>query len=122
MNVNIQKVGNSVFNLLLIDQWLVGIFRTNNNVWDFLRYLGDQLDAGEPVPKDIFLFTCATTGTERPAVLERAKIVRTAIEVSGKPPKDYFLYTAIHNDEEINRVNELVEELFPQIMEALYDG
>ena len=126
MNENplIQKVGNVMFNLLLIDNWLIGLFRTSNDVWRFLEELGRQLDAGEPVPSEIHIFTVATTGTPEVNILEMGKILKRPLKM---PPdehgvisiKECFLYTALHDDPEVEA---LVRNFFPQIMEVLYES
>ena len=54
----------------MVDDWLLGLFRTNQDVWRFLEYLGEQLEAGEPVPKEIHVFTVATTGIAEIIVLD----------------------------------------------------
>lgn len=125
-NPHIQRVGNTMFNLLLVDEWLVGLFRTNNDVWRFLTYLGEQLDAGEPVPNEIHVFTIVTTGTPEVEILETAKIVKTPLKM---PPDENgvvrivecFLYTAIHDGPEVAQLTEIVQSTFPQIMEVLYE-
>lgn len=120
-NPNIQRLGNTMFNLLMVDDWLVGLFGNSRDIWRFLEYLGRQLAAGEPVPKEIHVFTVVTTAPGEIEVLETAKIVRTPLQgPQEKEPKDYFIYTAIHEDAEVGRLKEIVQTHFFQISEVLY--
>lgn len=120
-NPNIQRVGNTVFNLLMVDDWLLALFRTNQDVWHFLEYLGVQLATGEPVPKEIHVFTIATTGIDEIAILETAKIVRMPLKVlDHDKPQLRYIYTAIHEDAEVERLKEIVRVSWLEIMEVLY--
>ena len=121
-NKLIQRVGDTMFNLLLVDDWLMGLFYTNNDVWRFLEYLGRQLEAGEEVPNEIYIFTVATTGTPDVAILEIGKVIKTPTQMPDETEKkDRFVYTAIHEGPEWTEKEEIVRALFPQIMEALYE-
>jgi hypothetical protein len=129
-NPNIEKIMSvgegSLFNLLMVDDWLVCLFPTNNHLWSYLGYLGQQLMAGEPVPEKVYLFTIAaaraSVGYEAPSVLEAGKVVKTKLTTVDDDGNqiERFIYTAIHDDHELREVKELVDRHFPQIIEVLY--
>ena len=116
-----------MFNLLLIDDWLIGLFGTNNDIWRFLEQLGKQLEAGEPVPKEIYVFTVSHMNlSSETHILETAKIVRTSLNIPSNDEealtKEYFIYTAMHDDPETKRVALVVQKVFHQILKVLYEG
>jgi len=119
-NPNIQRVGNTVFNLLMVDDWLLGLFRTNQDIWRFLEYLGVQLATEKPVPREIHVFTIASTGIDEIVILESAKIVRMPLKVLDHDrPQIRYIYTAIHEDAEVERLKEVVRASWSEIMEVL---
>jgi len=121
-NPVVQKLGNTIFNLLMVDNWLICIFRTNNDLWSLLQFLGEKLAAGEPVPKEIYVFTLVGINSNiyDISVVETGRIVRMPINLpSEDEPKDRFVYTAVHEHIETERLKELVREAWPQIMEVL---
>jgi hypothetical protein len=133
----IQKVEGTLFNLLMVDNWLVGLFRTNNDIWRFVEYLSEQLAAGEPVPQEIYVVTLAGPNQWRwknriqgyvagPSdILEMARIVRMTLKLPSNDENaretDYLVYTALHDSPEAEKVRVMVKEYFPQILMALYE-
>lgn len=126
-NPYITKVGGPAFNILMVDDWLVGLFKTNNDIWRFLKYLGVQLSNGEEVPDKVYVFTVVITGVpEAPLkILETAKIVKMNLPLDQpeEKRKPYFVYTAIHNHQsEHEEVKKKVLTLAPDIMETLHES
>lgn len=120
-NTLIQKVGGTSFGLLLVDDWLVGMFRTMNDVWHFLEYVGIQLSEGEPVPSEIYIFLITTADNpDHVEILETGKLVKTAITVEGVE-KEFFVYTALHDEPNTKEVHNKVLELLPTIIRTLYE-
>ena len=131
-NPNVERVGDSLFNLLTIDDWFVGLFQTNNDILPFLYSLRAKIDDGEDVPEVIYVVTVSTVGDppRRFTILDRAKIIKTTIrqlsadDPSGKnsPTKESLVYTAMYDgNPETDKLDGLILNLFPQIMEALYE-
>lgn len=128
MNVNIEKVGGTAFSLLIFDDWLIGLFRTNQDLWNFLWDVRVKLKNDEQdLPEELFMLTVAETEIpEDPVkILEMAKLTKIMGRKYPTNPESeetcpYVLYTALHNDDgESDRVKDLVSIHWEAIKEAL---
>lgn len=119
-NINIERVGGSMFTILVVDEWLVGLFYTNNDVWRFLTHLGKQLSDGEPVPEKVFIFTVTLTGVpEDPVkILETATIFKTKLDMLDSE-EEYFIYKVLY-DSAAKKLEDLVRKYWADIEEVLY--
>ena len=120
----IEKAEGYMFNVLIVDEWLVGLFKTNNDAWRFLEYLGERLAEGKKVPDQIYIFMIAVTGIpEDPVkILQTAKVVKKNVRLDMNSDKrtPFFVYTALHRpDPEVDHAQDAISLYWPQIEEVL---
>jgi len=133
-NPNVEKIGNGLFNLLMIDDWFIGLFRTNMEIWRFMEHWHESLSTDAELPKKMYVLVVVTKGDPPVSftIVDKAMLTVTSVKQlsvddpkgENSPPKDMLVYVAMFDDDpETEALEGIVAAALPQIIkEVFYDG